>query len=276
MFNYKRITKEGLTELNIGKIVRDSIVAILILVVLFGSFRIVGAGHRGVMLTLGAVGDKTLGEGIQFKLPIFQKIVILDVRTVKYEAEALAYSKDIQTVDAKLALNYHLDPDRTNKVYQEIGKDYESRIINPVMQESLKAVSAKFTAQELIEKREQVKEEVKAQLAERLSVRNIIVDELSIVNFDFSPEYEKAVEEKQVAQQDALTAKNKLEQVKFEAEQRVATATAEARAIQIQAEAITQTGGAEYVNLKAVEKWDGHLPTQMIPNGALPFINLNK
>jgi regulator of protease activity HflC (stomatin/prohibitin superfamily) len=276
MFNYTKITKEGLTELNIGKIVRDSILAIVILVLLFGSFRIVGAGHRGVMLTLGAVGDKTLGEGIQFKLPIFQKIVILDVRTVKYEAEALAYSKDIQTVDAVLALNYHLEKDRTNKVYQEIGKDYESRIINPAMQESLKAVSAKFTAQELIEKREEVKEAVKGQLAERLSIRNIVVDELSIVSFDFSSEYEKAVEAKQVAQQDALTAKNKLEQVKFEAEQRVASATAEAKAIQIQAQAITQTGGAEYVNLKAVEKWDGILPQQMIPNGALPFINLNK
>lgn len=273
MFNY--INKET-RDIKVGKIVRDVILAIVILIVLFGSFRIVGAGHRGIMLTLGAVGDKTLSEGIHFKFPIFQKIVILDVRTVKYEADALAYSKDIQTVDARLALNYHIDTERANKIYQEIGKDYESRIINPAMQESLKAVSAKFTAQELIEKREEVKAEVKAQLAERLSVRNIIVDELSIVNFDFSPEYEKAVEAKQVAQQDALTAKNKLEQVKFEAEQRVASATAEAKAIQIQAEAITQTGGAEYVNLKAVEKWNGILPTQMIPNGALPFINLNK
>ena len=257
MFNYKK--EDG--SYKVGKIVRDSIIAILILIVLFGSFRIVSAGHRGVMLTMGAVGDSTLGEGIHFKLPLIQKIVVLDVRTVKYQAEALAYSKDIQTVDAKLALNYHLEKDRTNKVYQDIGTDYESRIINPAMQESLKAVSAKFTAQELIEKREEVKDAVKGQLAERLSVRNIVVDELSIVNFDFSPEYEKAVEAKQVAQQDALTAKNKLEQVKFEAEQRVASATAEAKAIQIQAEAITQTGGAEYVNLKAVEKWNGILPT---------------
>ena len=253
-----------------------SLFLVLIIGLILNPFVIITAGRRGVVQTWGAVSDKVLVEGIHWRTPIAQSVAIMDVRTVKYEAEALAYSKDIQTVDAKLALNYHLDPDRTNKVFQEIGKDYESRIINPIMQESLKAISAKFTAQELIEKREQVKEEVKAQLAERLAVRNIIVDELSIVNFDFSPEYEKAVEEKQVAQQDALTAKNKLEQVKFEAEQRVATATAEARAIQIQAEAITQTGGAEYVNLKAVEKWNGILPTQMIPNGALPFINLNK
>lgn len=249
---------------------------VIVLALILNPFVIITAGHRGVVQTWGAVSDKVLMEGIHWRTPIAQSVVKMDVRTVKYEAEALAYSKDIQTVDAKLALNYHLNADRVNKVYQEIGKDYESRIINPAMQESLKAVSAKFTAQELIEKREQVKDEVKGQLAERLSVRNIVVDELSIVNFDFSPEYERAVEEKQVAQQDALTAKNKLEQVKYEAEQRIATATAEAKAIQIQAEAITQTGGAEYVNLKAVEKWNGILPTQMIPGGALPFINLTK
>jgi len=276
MFNYYNAQGDFRT----GKLIKDIAIGLVILIVFFGSFRIIPAGHRGVLLTglmgQGKVGDRVLGEGIQFKLPLIQTIRSLDVRTVKYEAEAVAYSKDIQTVDAILALNYHISPDRANKVYQEIGKDYESRIINPAMQESLKAISAKFTAQELIEKREVVKEEVKAQLGERLAIRNIIVDELSIMNFDFSVDFEKAVEAKQVAQQDALTAKNKLEQIKFEAEQRVATAEAEARAIQIQAQAINSQGGEDYVALKAIEKWNGILPTQMIPGGTVPFLNLTK
>ena len=268
--NYKN--QDG--ELNITKIIVHSIIGILVLILFLGTFKIVGAGNRGVMLTLGAVSDRSLGEGLHFKLPIIQKIVVLDVKTVKYEATVLAYSKDIQTVDAILALNYHIDKDRANKVYQEIGKDYESRIINPAMQESLKAVSAKYTAQELIEKREVVKDEIKAQLAEILAVRNIMVDELSIVNFDFSADFEKAVEAKQVAQQSALKAENDLKRIKTEAEQRVASAEAEARAIQIQAQAITQQGGKEYVNLKWVEKWTGQLPTYVMGTDVNALLNL--
>lgn len=278
MFNYiKEKNSDGdIMSLKIGKIIGHCLIVSFLLIFFFGSFKIISAGHRGVKLTFGKVTKQSLGEGIHFKIPLAQRIIELDVRTVKYEADALAYSKDIQTVNAKLALNYHLTPNNAYKLYQDIGTDYESRIINPAMQESLKAVSAKFTAQELIEKRAVVKEEVKNQLTERLSAKNIMVDELSIVNFDFSDEFEKSVEAKQVAQQQALKAENDLKRIKTEAEQRVAQAEAEARAIKIQAEAITQQGGQDYVNLKAVEKWDGKLPTQMIPNATLPFINLNK
>lgn len=279
MFKYYEDTN-GVEKVYYGRLVRDVIVGLILIIILTGSFRIVGAGHRGVLLTLGAVSDESLGEGLHFKLPIIQSIKVLDVRTVKYEAEAAAYSKDIQTVDALLALNYHIDKDRANKVYQEIGTDYESRIINPAMQESLKAVSAKYTAQDLIEKREIVKEEVKSQLAERLSVRSIQVDELSIVNFDFSSEYEKAVEAKQVAQQSALKAENDLKRIKTEAEQRVAQAKAEAEAISLQSQA---ANNEKYVSLKALEvqleaikKWNGVLPQQFIPGSSLPFINLTK
>jgi regulator of protease activity HflC (stomatin/prohibitin superfamily) len=239
------------------------------------SIVIVNAGQRGVLLTWGAVTD-VRQEGLSFKIPFAQSVKSIDVKTVKLEVEALAYSKDIQTVNSKIALNYHLLPESVGTLYKEIGKDFENRIIAPAIQEAVKAVSAKYTAQELIEKRGEVKEGIKTQLTERLLSRNMIVDEVSIINFDFSLAFEQAVEAKQVAQQDALKAQNKLEQVKFEADQRVAQAQAEAEAIKIQAEAITQQGGEDYVNLKAVEKWNGVLPIQMIPNATMPFINLTK
>jgi len=250
-------------------------VAFITFIILFNSIVIINAGERGVLLTWGAVTD-IRGEGLSFKVPIAQSVKKIDVKTVKLEVIALAYSKDIQTVNSKIALNYHLSPDSVGTLYKEIGTSFEERIIAPAIQEAVKAVSAKYTAQELIEKRSEVKEGIKDQLLERLAIRNIIVDELSILNFDFSNAFEQAVEAKQVAQQDALKAQNKLEQVKFEADQRVAQAQAEAEAIKIQAQAITQQGGQDYVNLKAVEKWNGVLPTQMIPNATLPFINLTK
>jgi len=251
-------------------------VAVFIFLTLLWPIIIVRAGERGVVLNWGAVQGNIMGEGLHFIIPIMQSVKKLDVKTEKKEVAVKSYSKDIQTVDAAVALNYHLDPSAVNKLWQEIGADYESRIIDPSIQESVKAATALFTAQELIELRPKVKDEIKTQLFNRLSGRHIVVDDFSIVNFDFSAEYEKAVEAKQVSQQGALKAENDLKRIKTEAEQRVAQATAEATAIKIQAEAITQQGGKEYVSLKAVEKWNGVLPTQMIPNATLPFIDLTK
>lgn len=241
----------------------------------------VDAGHRGVVLNFGSVQETVMNEGLHFRVPIQQRVIVLDVRTVKHEVRALAYSKDIQTVDATVALNYHIQPDTANKLIQEIGQDFEVRVIDPAIQESVKAATALFTAQELIELRPKVKDEIRTQLIGRLEGRHIIVDDFSIVNFDFSDEYEQAVEAKQVAQQSALKAENDLKRIKTEAEQRVAQATAEAQAIRIQSEGIARSGGAEYVQLrtieaqlKAIEKWNGVLPQQFVPGSAIPFLEL--
>lgn len=269
--NYKN--EDGTIEA--GKVITHIIAGIIGLTVIFGSFTIVKAGSRGIILRLGAV-NRVLDEGLHFKFPVVEGVKKVDVRINKIETHALAYSKDIQTIDTLIAVNFHLKAEAVGKIFQEVGSDIQSRIIDPAIQEAVKASTAQFTAQELIEERPKVKEAIKAHLTERLAIRDIIVSEVSIVNFDFSEAYEKATELKQVAQQDALAAKNKLEQVKFEADQRVAQAQAEAEAIRIQAQAITQQGGEDYVNLKAIEKWNGILPAQMIPNGTLPFINLTK
>jgi len=249
------------------------LIAGLILLLFLNPFVLVSTGHRGVVMNFGAVQDKILEEGIHFRIPIVQKIKQMDIQTQKLDIETLAYSKDIQTVESKIILNYSLKSELVNKLYQEVGKDYEMRLIDPAIQESVKSATAKFTAQQLIEDRAKVRDEIKAQLRERLQTY-FIVQEFSITDFAFSNEYERAVEQKQVAQQSALKAENDLIRVKTEAEQRIAQAEAEAQAIKIQAEAITQQGGEDYVNLKAVEKWNGVLPSQMIPNATMPFINL--
>lgn len=253
----------------------------LVLLIMFWPFVQVEAGHAGVVLNWGAASGNVWQPGLHLRIPIMQKVAIIDTRTVKHEVQALSYSKDIQTVNAKVALNYHVASDSVNFVYQNIGRDYEARVVDPSIQESVKAATAKFTAQELIEQRPKVKDEIKAQLIERLAPKHLIVDDFSIVNFDFSTAYEQAIDAKQVAQQNALKAENDLTRIKVEAEQRVAQAKAEAEAIKIQADSVNNQGGAAYVQLKAldiqakaIEKWDGKLPVQFVPGSALPFINL--
>lgn len=259
----------------VGKVITHVFLAIVAVVVVFGSFRIVGAGERGVVLTMGQVSDSVWTEGLHLKIPLIQSVKILDVKTQVESIDATAASKDLQNVTAKIALNYHLDAERVNKLWQSLGADYKVRIIDPAIQEAIKAVTAQYTAEELITKRPQVKDDAKVALSERLSKEFIIVDEFSIVNFDFSVSFNQAIEAKVTAEQNALASKNKLEQVKYEAEQRIVEARGEAEAIRIQAQAIQSQGGAEYVNLKAIEKWDGKTPVYMMGN-SVPFINLAK
>lgn len=257
------------------KFVIITVIAIAI-VCMINPFVIIRAGHRGVVLNWGAVSNDVLNEGIHFRMPIKQSIQSIDVQMQKEQVDSSASSKDLQIVTSKIALNYHLDPDKVNQLWQKIGSSYKERIIDPAIQEAVKASTAKYTAEELITKRDQVKEEIKTTLKDRLQNEFIMVDEFSIVNFDFSQSFNAAIEQKVTAEQNALAAKNKLEQIKFEAEQRISQAKGEAEAIRTQAQSISQQGGAEYVRLKTIEKWDGKLPTQMIPGGTLPFINITQ
>jgi len=251
----------------------SAIFGVLVAVVLlFGSIGTVRAGERGIKVRFGAV-VATLPEGLYFKVPFIEKVIRADVKIQKDEVDASAASKDLQTVTAKVAVNYHLDPTRVAEIYREIGIDYNARLIAPTLQESVKAATARFTADELITKRSEVRDAAKVALTEKLSPRGIAVDDFNIVNFDFSPSFNKAIEEKVTAEQNALAAKNKLEQSKYEAEQRIAQAKGEAEAIRIQVQAIQNQGGEEYVELKRIEKWNGAYPTTML-GSATPLLNL--
>lgn len=245
-----------------------------IILMLLNPIVMVGSGKRGVVLKWGAVTEEILGEGIHWVTPISKKVEKMDVMIHKVEREASASSKDLQVVTTKVAINYYLDPSKVNKLYQTFRWDWQIRVIEPSVEEFIKKTTSKYTAEELVIKREIVKNDLKTVLAESLTKSYIILTDIFITDFDFSDQFNKAIEEKVTAEQNAIREKNKLEQRKYEAEQIVVKAKAEAEAIKIQAQAITQRGGREYVNMKAVEKWDGKLPQHMIPGGALPFIKL--
>jgi len=249
-------------------------VLLVVLVLVLAPFTIIPAGHRGVVLTWGAVEQKVLGEGLNWRTPLAQHVIKMDVRIQKEETNAAAATKDLQTVSSKVALNFYLDPMKVATIYQTVGVNYMDTLISPVLQESIKAASARYTAEELVTKRELVREDIKALVVEKLSSHGIVVDGFNIVDFDFSQQFNAAIEAKVTAEQSALAAQNKLKQVEYEADQRVEQARAEAEAIKIQAEAIMSQGGENYVNLKAIEKWNGVLPAQFVPGSALPFVTL--
>jgi regulator of protease activity HflC (stomatin/prohibitin superfamily) len=257
------------------RIIVWGIVILIVLPILLGTFTVISAGARGIILRLGAV-NRVLDPGIHFKVPLMESVVKLTVQTQKEQVETDAASQDLQTVKATVAVNYNVDPQKVADLWRTLGEDYKSRVIDPAIQEAVKAATAKYTAEQLITERPQVKEDIRLSLATILDPKDIIVSDVSITNFDFSPSFNQAIEAKVTAEQQALQAKNKLDQVKYEAEQIVTKAKADAEAIQIQAEAIQQQGGANYVQLQAVMKWDGHLPTQMIPGATLPILNLTK
>lgn len=256
----------------IAKWIERVVIAILLIWLFIASTQIIQAGERGVVLQLGSV-NRVMDEGFHFNIPFVEKVRVLNVQTQKEQVEAISASKDLQSVTTTVALNYNLKPEQVGTLWQKIGADYKERLINPAIQEAVKASTAKFTAEQLITQRSQVRDEIKANLLARLNTSYIAVTEVSIVNFSFSKSFDEAIEAKVTAEQNALAAKNKLEQVKFEAEQRIAQAQAEAEAIRIQAAAIQNQGGAEYVNLKAIEKWEGKLPTYMM-GSTVPFINI--
>ena len=242
------------------------------LLLVFSATYSIPAGHRGILLTFGKPTMEAQTEGLHFKIPFVQSVKKMVVQTQKYETGASAASKDLQIVTANIAVNYHLTPDRVPEIYKDIGITYTDRLIQPAVQEVVKASCAEFTAEELITLRPLVKEKIKVLLKDRLDNRGLIIEDISITNFDFSANFNEAIEAKVTAEQKAMEAKNKLEQVKFEAAQRIAQSEAEAEAIRIQANAITSQGGKEYVQLQAISKWDGVMPK--FTGGAIPFIDL--
>jgi len=239
------------------------------------SFYTVQSGQRAIVFTWGEVTSVS-GEGLRWKTPWMQSVEKVDIRIQKVESPADAASKDLQAVSTNVALNYSLDPKNLKELYSTIGLDVEHRVIATRIQEIVKAVVAKYTAEELITKREIVRSEIAQSLTQQLLEYYIIVAPggVQITNFDFSKAFNDSIEEKQVAEQKALTARNNLERTKVEAEQRIAQARGEAEAIRIQAEAIRAQGGKEYVSLKAIERWDGKLPTYNGGSGPLPFLEV--
>lgn len=249
---------------SVGKTITAIVIILALVIVVLNSFTAVTAGHSGVVTTFGKVSDSVLAEGLHFKIPFVQKIVLVDNRVLKAEADCSSASKDLQTVRSTIAVNYKVMNSYSASVYKNIGMDYESVIIIPAVQECVKAVTARFTAEELITNRQNVSDLMSEQLKEKIGSYGIDVQIFNIISFDFTDEYNAAVEAKQTAQQNALKAEQDLQRIRVEAEQTVAEAQAEAEAYRLKSEQITP----EILLMSYIDKWDGKLPIVAGENGS--------
>ena len=251
----------------VGKIVIIAVIALVLAVALCSCFTVVQAGHTGVVTTFGAVSDKVLSEGIHFKIPFVQQVIQVNNRTQKIETQGTASSKDLQIVSYVVAVNYRVNTASSAELYKNVGAVYSDVIISPTIQESIKAVTAQFTAEELITERQTVGDTIKTALGEKIGAYGITVEIFNIVNFDFSDEFNAAVEAKQTAQQQALKAEQDLARSEVEAKQKVTQAQAEADSIRVIQEALS--AAPDYVEYVKWNKWDGKLPSVMSDSGVI-------
>lgn len=228
-------------------------------------FRTVGAGQVGIVTRFGDV-NRVATSGIALKLPWpIERIEKMETRVQKEEQDATAATSDLQDVNGKLALNYALDNATALRVYKELGKDYKERVVTPAVQESFKAATAQYTAQELITKRAEVKAYAYKAIKGRLDKYGIRVVDLNIVNFSFSAAFNAAIESVQVANQNVAKARQELETTKVEAEKSIAAANGQAEAQRLQQQTLTP----ELLQKYAIDKWNGALPTTTASDGTI-------
>lgn len=259
----------------IRKFFRTIIIIIFALIVLFNCFKIVRPGERGILITLGSVSESVLNEGLHIKAPFIQKIVTMSVKIQKKEAPADAVSRDLQDIKATIAINYHIVPGQVNTVYKQYArnpKEAEDIIIGPKVQEIVKGVVSKYNTLELISQRELVRTKIQTELTRIVLKYHIVLDELSIVNFAFTAGFSQSIERKQIAEQDAITAQKKLEQIKFEAEQLIAQAKGEAESNRLKQLTLTSM----LIEWEKVKKWNGVLPQVTGNGGSMINMGLGK
>lgn len=260
------------------------IVLVIIGVVVSASVKIVDAGHRGVLLYWSAVDTSVppLQEGLHFVAPFANEVVNIEVRTLKFERSTTSASRDLQTVSTTVTVNYHPSPESVHHLYQDLGLDYQNRVIQPAIDETVKQVTAKYNAEELITKRPLVKTDIEDSIRERLTEFNVITDVISITDFQFSPLFAQAIEAKVEAEQRALQAENDLRRIQVEARQQeaisegiakanIAEAEGESEAIRIINEALANN--PNYLEWLKTQKWDGKLPL-VVGEGGTPFIQI--
>ena len=258
-----------------------SLLSIIVLIVILSTglpWFTVSPGEIGLIVRLGKLQEALYTEWLNFKIPLIDKVVRINIQTQKVQATAESASKDLQNISATIAVNGNIKSSSAIDIYRNVGDTayVSDKIIAPAIQESVKAATAKYTAEELITKRTLVSQDIKTSLVDKLSKYGFNVSDVNIVNFQFSEGFDQAIEAKVKAEQEAFAEKNKLESVKFQAQQSIERAKAEAESIRIQAEAIKSQGGAEYVNLKWIEKWDGKLSTTSLGGSNGLIYNLNK
>lgn len=247
-------------------------IVFIIAALILRPFAIVGAGERGVMMRFGKIQDAILDEGIHPILPIVTSVKTLSVRVQKTDLQADAASKDLQKITTDLAVNWNVDPAKVNQVFQQIGDEEQivTSILSPAISEVLKAATSKKTAEEIITKRTELKTEIDNSLKKRLEPYGVIVRDVSLINFGFSPEFSKAIEAKQIAEQEAKQAEFTVQKATQDAQAEINRAKGKAEAQRLQRQTLT----TEILQQQAIEKWNGQFPTVMGGGGTLPLINI--
>ncbi len=256
-----------------GGLIAAGLVAVSVLFILCNPISIVGVGERGVKVTMGKISPQSYSEGVHFVTPFISKIHTMDVKTQKSNIKTQVYTKDIQQAIISYVVNYNLQADNAYKMYREVGKNYQDIVLTPVVEATLKDVIGKWNAQDLVANRERATKEILSKLQEHLVDNYIVVTDFQITAINYSDVFEKAIESKVTAEQEALKAKNKTVQIQEEAKQKVISAEAEAKSMAIRANALSQNKAL--VEYEAVKKWDGKLPDYMMGN-SVPFISLKK
>lgn len=245
------------------------LVAIVVIIILLSSIRVINAGEVGIKTRMGKVVGTEITEGVVLKLPFVEKITKISVRVHKFEVAGSSASRDLQDVTIDVAVNYNVQNTEAVRLFRNVGTKYEETILAPAIQEAIKAVSASYTAEELITKRREVSIKMQEELTEKVERYGLSIDNFNIMNFNFSAAFNQAIEDKQVAEQKVATARNNMERARIEADQKIMEAEATAKSNQLMEQSLTKA----ILEQRAIEKWDGKLP-QYIGSGSVPFINL--
>lgn len=287
MGTFQEIRKDGTVKKSgTGKIIGGCVAAVVAIAIATSAFTIVPAGHTGVILTLGKVSNTSYSEGFHLKVPFIQDVENMSNKIQVYESPASAVSKDLQTVSSSIAVNYRLVSDKAAEMYQNVGTDYQTVLITPVVQECMKSVTAKYTAEQLITERTAVGDEIKAALDAKLNSYGIYIEKFNIVNFDFSAEFNTAIEAKQVAEQNLLKTKTEQEQAitiaEAQAKQKVIAAEANANAILAEAEAQAEANrlleaslSDKVIAYEQITKWNGEMPKVVSGDSNGMLINID-
>lgn len=267
---FEELNRDGRPKRKKG-FVKWIVIGVGAFILVCSSFTIIPAGHTGVVMTLGKVNQNVMQEGLNLKVPFIQSVVKMSNKIQVYEVDASAVSKDLQTVSSKIAVNYRVSTDASANLYKNVGVDYKTILVTPILQESMKSATAKYTAEELITERTRVGDEIKDTLSEKLNEYGIYIEKFNIVNFDFSQEFNSAIEAKQVAEQNLIKTKTEQQQAiviaEAEAKEKTIKANAEAEAIlataKAQAEAnkmLEESLSEIVIKYEQITKWNGELP----------------
>lgn len=270
--DFKEELKKNKKKIIIGVII------LLFLIVLLNCITAVETGCVGIKTRFGQVQDDIIQEGLNFKAPFIENIVKIDCKTKKIEKTSESSTKDMQTVETTVAVNYNVNKEVANILYREVGLDYEEIIINPAILESIKSAMAQYTAEELITKRAEVSTKIQETLLSKIKERGFVVTEFNLTNINFSAEYNKAIETKAVKQQEVVTAQAELEKQKIQNEKEIGIAKKDAEVMKYQNQEITD----KTLKLKElqnqeelIKKWNGQLPTTSLGDN-IPLLNINK